>query len=97
MSAKDLANYLEQRVAMLGLSKSEAARRADISRQTWYRLLSADVNDAKLSTMVRLAEALDTTPMQLLRLYFDGAADTDTGVGLMLATSEERHHNGART
>ena len=70
MSAKDLANYLEQRVAMLGLSKSEAARRADISRQTWYRLFSADVTDAKLSTMVSLAEALETTPCIYYALFW---------------------------
>lgn len=76
MSSKDLADYLGQRVARLGLSKSEVARRADISRQTWYRLLSADITDAKLSTMIRLAEALETTPMHLLRLYFgEEAAD----------------------
>lgn len=69
MSSKDLANYLEQRVAMLSISRSEVARRADISRQTWYRLLSADLTDAKLSTIMRLAEALETTPLHLLRLY----------------------------
>lgn len=76
MSGKDLANYLEQRVAMLGISRSEVARRADISRQTWYRLLSADLTDAKLSTITRLAEALETTPLHLLRLYLDEGVDT---------------------
>ncbi|MGB3917399.1 helix-turn-helix transcriptional regulator [Thiothrix litoralis] len=70
MSSKDFADYLGQRVARLGLSKSEVARRADISRQTWYRLLSAEVTDAKLSTMARLAEALETTPLHLLSIYF---------------------------
>lgn len=69
MSSRDLASYLEQRVAMLGISRSEVARRADISRQTWYRLLSADLTDAKLSTVMRLAEALETTPLHLLYLY----------------------------
>jgi DNA-binding XRE family transcriptional regulator len=91
MSAKDLANYLDQRVAMLGLSKSEAARRADISRQTWYRLLSADVTDAKLSTMIRLADALETTPMQLLRLYFEGTIAADAEVSNHLQAGNERY------
>lgn len=77
MSSKDLAIYLEQRITTLGISRSEVARRADISRQTWYRLLSADLTDAKLSTLIRLAEALDTTPMHLLGLYFSAdSADT---------------------
>ncbi|EIJ35319.1 helix-turn-helix domain-containing protein [Thiothrix nivea] len=70
MSAKDLASYLKQRVRSLGLTKSEAARRADISRQTWYRLLDAEIHDAKLSTLIRLAGALQTTPLHLLYLYF---------------------------
>lgn len=70
MSAQNFANYLGQRIAMLGISKSEAARRADISRQTWYRLLGADMTDVKLSTIIRLAEALETSPLHLLRIYF---------------------------
>ncbi|MGB5599917.1 helix-turn-helix transcriptional regulator [Thiothrix lacustris] len=78
MSAKDLADYLGQRVVRLGISKSEVARRADISRQTWYRLLSEDITDAKLSTMVRLAEALETTPMFLLNIYFGEETSEDT-------------------
>lgn len=77
MSSRDLADYLEQRVAMLGISRSEVARRADISRQTWYRLLSADLTDAKLSTIMRLAEALETPPLHLLRLYL-GEEQTTT-------------------
>ncbi|MEB4591845.1 helix-turn-helix transcriptional regulator [Candidatus Thiothrix sp. Deng01] len=70
MSAKDLADYLRHRVGSLGFSKSEAARRADISRQTWYRLLNAEISDAKLSTLIRLAEALETTPLHILQIYF---------------------------
>ena len=92
MSAKDLANYLESRVAMLGMSKSETARRADISRQTWYRFLSGDVNDAKLSTMIRLADALETTPMQLLRLYFEGTASPDTVIDLGNLQAGNEHY-----
>lgn len=76
MSSKDLADYLEQRVATLGISRSEVARRADISRQTWYRLLSADLTDAKLSTIMRLAEALETTPLHLLRVYLGEGGET---------------------
>lgn len=78
MSAKDLASYLEQRVRNLGLSKSEAARRADVSRQTWYRLLNAEINDAKLSTLIRLSEALETTPLHVLRIYFGEETFSDT-------------------
>ncbi|UOG92455.1 MAG: helix-turn-helix transcriptional regulator [Candidatus Thiothrix sulfatifontis] len=79
MSSRDLANYLEQRVAMLGISRSEVARRADISRQTWYRLLSADLMDTKLSTIMRLAEALETSPLHLLCLYL-GEGQTTTSL-----------------
>lgn len=74
MSATDLANYLDLRVKSLGLSKSEAARRADVSRQTWYRLLNAEIHDAKLSTLIRLSEALETTPLHILRIYFGESA-----------------------
>lgn len=78
MSATNLATYLDQRVKALGLSKSEAARRADVSRQTWYRLLNAEIGDAKLSTLIRLAEALETTPLHILRIYFGEEIFTET-------------------
>lgn len=70
MSATDFAVYLEQRIVELGLCKSEVARRAGISRQTWYRLAAADVQDLKLTTIIRLASALQTSPLHLLGLYF---------------------------
>ncbi len=70
MSAKDLADYLNDRTIRLGLSKAKAARRAEVSRQTWYRLLNAEINEAKLSTLIRLAESLETTPLHILRIYF---------------------------
>lgn len=70
MSGENLAVYLEERLKELGLSKSEAARRADISRQTWYRLEGAEAADTKLSTVVQIASALETHPMTLLQIYF---------------------------
>ena len=57
-------------MASLRLSNTEIAKRASISRPTWYRLLNADINEAKLTTIVKLATALETHPMVLLRLYF---------------------------
>lgn len=70
MSAQDFADYLNQRLEALDLSKSTVARRADISRQTWYRLAQADIQDIKISTIIRLANALETDPMHLLAIYF---------------------------
>lgn len=70
MSEENLAIYLEERLKELGLSKSEAARRADISRQTWYRLEGVEAADTKLSTIVQIAGALETHPMTLLQVYF---------------------------
>ena len=94
MSAKNLADYLNQRVVMLGLSKSEAARRADISRQTWYRLLGAEITDVKLSTILHLAEALETPPMHLLHLYFEeGVAATNH---LVRPSSAANNHRSAQ-
>ncbi|MBU0656094.1 MAG: helix-turn-helix transcriptional regulator [Gammaproteobacteria bacterium] len=71
MSGENLAVYLEEKLKELGLSKSEAARRADISRQTWYRLEGAEAADTKLSTIVQIAGALETHPMTLLQVYFE--------------------------
>ncbi|HRJ51775.1 MAG TPA: helix-turn-helix transcriptional regulator [Candidatus Thiothrix moscowensis] len=71
MSGEKLAHYLEDRLIELQLSKSEAARRSGISRQTWYRLESGEAFDTRLSTLVQLAEALETEPLVLLQVYLD--------------------------
>ncbi len=70
MSGESLAVYLDKRLKELNLSKSEAAHRADISRQTWYRLEGSEAADTKLSTLVQIAHALETHPMTLLQVYF---------------------------
>jgi hypothetical protein len=70
MSALSLSRFLRKRMVALKLSNAEVAKRANISRPTWYRLLNADVGEAKLTTIVKLAAALETHPMVLLRLYF---------------------------
>lgn len=70
MSSVELPKYLRSRLHSLKISNTEAARRADISRQTWYRLLNDEVEETKLSTLIRVAEALQTNPMIILRIYF---------------------------
>jgi transcriptional regulator with XRE-family HTH domain len=71
MSALSLANFLRERMVLLKLSNSSVARRACISRPTWYALLNAETNEAKLTTIVKLANALETHPMILMSLYFE--------------------------
>ena len=70
MSSLSLAKFLRQRMVLLKLTNTEVAKRAKISRPTWYALLNAEIGEARLTTMVNLASALETHPMVLLRLYF---------------------------
>lgn len=70
MSAQDLALFLRQKMGEKKATNVEMVRRTKISRRTWYRLLSADIEEAKLSTLVKLASALDTSVAHLVHLYF---------------------------
>lgn len=70
MSDKDLAGFLRRRMRELELTNVDVARRAGLARQTWHRLLSGDIGEAKLSTLVRIANALEIHPIQLVRTYF---------------------------
>lgn len=72
MSAEDLANFLRRRMGELRLNNSDIAVRAKIARQTWYRLLNAEIEEAKLSTLARLADALGLHVMSLLKVYYQG-------------------------
>lgn len=80
MSALNLADYLRSRLRTLGLTTTEAAKRSGISRQTWHKLLRADISEARLSTLVQVAATLEAHPLSMLRIYFNGRELTQ-GVG----------------
>ena len=70
MSALDLAYHLREQLETLGMTITEASARSGISRQTWHRLLQADIDEAKLSTLVKVANVLETHVLTLLTVYF---------------------------
>lgn len=72
MSSADLAGYIRRRLKTLGLTTVAAAEHSGISRQTWHKLLRAEVDEARLSTLVKVAGTLDTHPLNMLRVYFHG-------------------------
>ncbi len=76
MSAIDLANYIHERMQTLNLTTISAAERSGISRQTWHKLKHADIKEAKISTLVKVASTLQTTPPQLINIYFQTNKNT---------------------
>lgn len=70
MSATDLANYMQKRMKTLNLTTIAAVERSGISRQTWYKLKQANIKEIKISTLIKVANTLQTTPVQLLGIYF---------------------------
>ncbi|HPY40640.1 MAG TPA: helix-turn-helix transcriptional regulator [Thiolinea sp.] len=70
MSGIDLAAYIQERMDALNLSVTAAAERSGVSRQTWHKLMRADIQEAKLSTLMRVARTLETPAPDLLNLYF---------------------------
>ncbi|MBJ6608782.1 MAG: helix-turn-helix transcriptional regulator [Candidatus Thiothrix moscowensis] len=74
MSATDFASYLEKRLATLQLKVTEAAKRSGLSRQSWYKLLNAEVEEAKISTLRKVANTLQVPPEHLMYLYFQAGS-----------------------
>lgn len=72
MSAQALSLFLRQQMRRRGLSNTEVASRANISRQTWYNLLNSEIKETRLSTLVSVAEVLEVRPLYLLDIYFGG-------------------------
>ncbi|OQX07775.1 MAG: hypothetical protein BWK73_27145 [Thiothrix lacustris] len=72
MSALDLADYLRLRLRALQMTTTEAAKRSGISRQTWHKLLRAEIGEARLSTLTQVADTLETHPLSMLRIFFGG-------------------------
>ncbi len=78
MCRQTLSLFLRQQMRKQGLSNTEIASRAGISRQTWYNLLNSDIKETKLSTLISIAEVLSVRPLHLLDVYFEGRV---SGVG----------------
>lgn len=74
MAALELAHYLRKRLDVLGLSVKEVALRSGVSRQSWHKLLNADVDEARLTTLTKVADVLETHAVHLVRLYCYGAS-----------------------
>lgn len=70
MSGIDLAEYIQERMNTLNLSVTAAAERSGVSRQTWHKLLRADIQEAKLSTLMRVARTLEMPAPDLFNIYF---------------------------
>jgi transcriptional regulator with XRE-family HTH domain len=66
----DLGDYIRRRAYTLDMSLTETASRAGITRQALYKLLDDRVVEARLSTLVKLAHALNVHPLMLIRRLF---------------------------
>ncbi|UGX85516.1 helix-turn-helix domain-containing protein [Phyllobacterium meliloti] len=60
-----LASNLKKRAAELGISNSEAGRRAGLSERRYGHYI-ANRREPDLATVVRIAKVLETTPNKLL-------------------------------
>lgn len=80
MSAQAVSAFLRRTMLRQGLNNSQVASRAGISRQTWYNLLNADIKEAKLSTIMNVAKALDVSPNVLTDIYFSRTESTITSL-----------------
>lgn len=81
MSAEALSLFLRQQMRKQGLSNTEVASRANISRQTWYNILNSEIKETRLSTLINVAEVLEIRPLQLLDVYFGGRISGEFVVG----------------
>ncbi len=86
MSAKALAAYIKERLEALGMSISVAAEKSGLSRQTWHKLIHANIIEAKLSTLIQVAETLETHPLSMMRIYFQGKPSAE--IESLIAPSE---------
>lgn len=69
MSAIELSNFLKQRANALNFSVTAISKKAGISRQTWYRLINADIKQIRIETLNRVAEALQVSLNDLSYFY----------------------------
>lgn len=73
MSKLDLADFLSHQIKKTNINRSQLAKQAKISRQTLYKLLNAEIEEAKLSTLVKLSHALQLHPLDLMQVFFNAS------------------------
>lgn len=71
METNDFEKYVRQRCQELEVSLSFIAKKSDMSRPNLYKLLSGSAENARISTLVKLAHALQSHPMILIRHMFE--------------------------
>lgn len=74
MSKLDLAELLSFQIDKISINRSQLAKQARISRQTLYKLLNAEIEEAKLSTLVRLSHALHLSPVEVMKVFFNASS-----------------------
>jgi len=68
MQSFEFADYFEKRIKELGLTRTEVAKRAGVSRQALNDLTTGKTGQAKVSTVVSIAQVLKVHPIHLFRL-----------------------------
>jgi len=63
--------YIRQCCSRLGLTLTQAAMQSDMSRNNLYKLMAGNAENARLSTLVKLANTLQTNPHTLLKQMFE--------------------------
>jgi transcriptional regulator with XRE-family HTH domain len=72
-----LADKLRERARQLGISNAEAARRCGLDERRFGHYVSGR-REPDLATLLRIAEALGTTPNWLLGVASSDAVDSET-------------------
>jgi transcriptional regulator with XRE-family HTH domain len=67
------SNYLRIRARELNLSHTQIAQKSSIARQTWYRLLNSEVEEAKLSTLISVSKVLRVDVLDLIQMHINSS------------------------
>lgn len=71
MDLEGFSRYLKNNIKEKNLTIKGTAEKAGISRQNLHKILNGEIAQAKLSTFIKLAIALDEHPEDLFLAYFD--------------------------
>lgn len=82
-------NFVLQRATILSKSRSELAREAGISRESFYKILRGEISNPSIQTLHGLAIALEVSPIYLLRQYFE---ELNLGPGTLLSVTQPNDH-----
>lgn len=71
MSAEELSDFIREKITKEKISVVDLSKKSGLARTSIYKILGAEVKEARLSTFIKLGGALSIHPLEMMKIFFN--------------------------